>query len=241
MPQPRGPGGGDGPLERRGPGHVQRLRPPQAVGTALARTRRPGRGDKRALELAVPVDDHDEIAPGVADADVPGGAGEPPRVVQEPQWGRVRGQRRASSPVPIRRAAVHDEDLEAIGRIVLATSCPIVAPDEPGLVPDRDHHLDEREVAACRGLCRWVETPLRLGNATGNRERSWFDHVLAYGCSAQTPSPWVAILRGTLGRFVVIEVIRETMALEPPAPVNRPWYVNRRRAILIMERTRSSR
>ncbi len=126
----------------------------------------------------MPVNDHDELAPGMPDPDVPRSAGKSLRVVEDSQIGLRLGQRLSEFPGPIRGAAVHDQDLEAVGRVVLGNELPDRALDEPGLIPHRNHHRHERETTARGGPGEWIGADLGPATVTGNRETSWLHHVL---------------------------------------------------------------
>ena len=129
----------DRPLERRRVGHVERLRPAEAVGPAAPRTRPPGSSGSRG----------------------PGRGSGRPRSPRRPSWrGGWRRLRPADESRPglntsfrfgnspwSRRTighgvvgghAVGDDHLESVAREVLREQRPQGALDRPGLVPHRD-------------------------------------------------------------------------------------------------------
>ena len=108
VPQPGRSGRGDGLLQRRGARHVERLRPAQAIGGA------PLKGVSKVsevippLQLAMAVDDDDQIPPRAADANVPCRAREVLGIIQDFHVGMNGGQRPGDRAGLVVRSTVHN-------------------------------------------------------------------------------------------------------------------------------------
>ncbi len=119
MAQARRPSGGDGALQRRRAGHVERLWPADTVRAAA----REGLGEigeiAGIVDRAVAVDKHDDVAPGCLGGDIASGTRPAPGVVEQTQVAMVAGQGGDDGARAVGGAAVGNDDLEAIGGIVL--------------------------------------------------------------------------------------------------------------------------
>src|SRR5205807_5580544 len=100
----------DGALAQTRPADIQRLWPANAIGAAALERLRKIAKILGVSPVAMPVDNHHQLATGMADADVPPGAGEFARVAIEPQIRMPRLQRTDHRAGAVGRFAVHDDD-----------------------------------------------------------------------------------------------------------------------------------
>ncbi len=144
MAEPRRPRRGDGPLDTTRSRHVQRLRPAHAVGTAFGEGIRQFLQIMRVPQLAMSIDQQDDVAARRPHGGVASGAGPATRTVEQSQVGEARLHRRHDGARVVGRTAVGDDHLEAIRLVVLAEQLLQRVGDERRLVAHRHDDRDER-------------------------------------------------------------------------------------------------
>ncbi len=119
MAEARCAGGGDGALQETGFGHVHRLRSAHAIGAAALERSRHFIEIMRIIQLAMAVDQDDQVAARRLHGNVASAARPAPRVVKQPEVDMIEHHLGDDISCGVRRFTVGDENLEAVRRIVL--------------------------------------------------------------------------------------------------------------------------
>ncbi len=140
--QPRRPGHGDRLLHERSRCHIQRLRPAQAVSPASLKRVCQATEIVAALQLAVAVDDDDQVPPRRRTPMFRAALESCLGLSRTFMIGMNGGQRPGDRAGLVDRSTVHNQDLEPVAGVILVNQLLDGPCDELGLVP---HRYDNRD------------------------------------------------------------------------------------------------